>query len=498
MSLFNNKWILSLVIGVITFAVYSFKLPALFDGMDDQVLIVGNTAVQHPGTLREIFTKPFFVGGNYYRPGVLLSYMLEFKLFGLDAFFYSLTNIILHIINSLLVFVLAQYFTKGRISAFFVSLLFAVHPINWEAVAMISGRPILLCVLFFLAGLIAYLKSFSGKAVWYVAALFSFTLGLLCKEEMVIFPVILAVYEWLWGRGNKEQFRQTALRLWSYGALLAGYFVLRSLIHVAPISAWSNFSAVIKAVATFIWGLVVYLKTFLLPVDIYYDRSIKYIIDYADVRFGLAILVLIACVSWFCSKWYSLSRQVKFFLLWIVLTLLPVSQIIPINVQIGSASIPNHFFYLSSIAIFVITILALSKLYHRLNDNLILAPVCRVLFGTGIIFCMFITVKQNVIAAQPLGVFQQTLYYEPDNLRVRHGIALHYALNRQWSDAERQFRTVLRFDPSNIGARISLGRVLFEQKRCEEARDEFNKIQNAGPFQDVLNRNKQALGTCGE
>ena len=144
-----QKFLPIFILSAVTFFIYSFKLSAPFDSMDDQVLIVNNEAIVNFSQVKDILTGSFFPAGNYYRPGVLLSYLIEFHFFGLNAFFYNLDNILIHIFNVVLVFYLVERIWRERWISFLTALLFAVHPIHWEAVACVSGRPILLCGFFF-------------------------------------------------------------------------------------------------------------------------------------------------------------------------------------------------------------------------------------------------------------------------------------------------------------------------------------------------------------
>ena len=121
-----------------------------FKTADDLMTIVHNENIRHFSRLPEIFGSSFFGTSSYYRPLVAFSHMLEYHLFGLQAFFYYLTNLILHLASALTIFFLMRLFFSKAVQAFCIALLFAIHPIHWEAVSNISGRAILLCGFFYL------------------------------------------------------------------------------------------------------------------------------------------------------------------------------------------------------------------------------------------------------------------------------------------------------------------------------------------------------------
>ena len=143
------------LIVVLIFTAYSFVLSAPFKTMDDQVSIVDNENIKSFGNTGKIFKTAFFGDRSYYRPLVALSFMIEYHFFGLKPVFYYLTNIFLHCLNTLLVFFLVMRLLRDRPLTYGVTLLFAIHPIHWEAVANIPGRSILLSAFFYLSAFTA-------------------------------------------------------------------------------------------------------------------------------------------------------------------------------------------------------------------------------------------------------------------------------------------------------------------------------------------------------
>lgn len=145
---------------------------------DDGVVIVENTAIRNLDlqTLIRFFTdKEVFVHavGEVYRPLAILTYAIDYKLFGLDPFGYHLTNIILHTLNSILAFLVAsiiikpvtrntQYASRNTLPALFTGILFAVHPIHTEAVGWIKDRDDLLALFFFLIAFYLFVRSEVG------------------------------------------------------------------------------------------------------------------------------------------------------------------------------------------------------------------------------------------------------------------------------------------------------------------------------------------------
>lgn len=118
-------------------------IPSLLNGFAfDDLIHLGSPFVKNPDELLKIFLSPTYPG-NLYRPVLTLSYAITAKLFGLSPFVLHFDNIILHAANAVVVYgILRRYFSREI--AFWSAVIFAVHPLNSEAVANISGRSELL------------------------------------------------------------------------------------------------------------------------------------------------------------------------------------------------------------------------------------------------------------------------------------------------------------------------------------------------------------------
>lgn len=111
--------------------------------------------------LSECWQRPYWRKGmsiGQYRPLTVASFLMNTRLFGMSSPAFRIINLLLHTLIALLVFKLAMVLRLGKLSAFFASLLYAVHPLLSEAVIPTSGRAELLCLIFILAGLIFYIK----------------------------------------------------------------------------------------------------------------------------------------------------------------------------------------------------------------------------------------------------------------------------------------------------------------------------------------------------
>ena len=185
-----------IIIFIAVFIVYGTTINHSFTNWDDDINVLRNPYIQSISfnNLRYLFSHEFV---GMYVPFTMLSYHFNILLSGYNPFSFLLLNIILHLINSILVFKLANNFLKNPIYSLIVSLIFAVHPMNVEGVSWISARSNVLFSLFYLLALLQYLnyrKTRKTKQLIYTLGLF---LGsCFSKSAAVSFPLIIIAFDW--------------------------------------------------------------------------------------------------------------------------------------------------------------------------------------------------------------------------------------------------------------------------------------------------------------
>ncbi len=144
----------------------------------------------------KIFFSSFYVG--MYQPFATLCFAVIFKFFGLKALAYHLFSLLLHLINILLVYIIVKKLTEKAEIVFFVTLLFAVNPMQTEAVAWVSATSTLLYSMFFLMAANVYLSFIKSerKNKSYFISLIFFMFALLSKSAAVTLPLILLLFDY--------------------------------------------------------------------------------------------------------------------------------------------------------------------------------------------------------------------------------------------------------------------------------------------------------------
>jgi len=173
-----------------------------FINLDDNLYVYENEQVTKGlsfSFLRWAFTT--YLCGNW-NPLTWISHTLDVSVFGVDAGWHHLINVIFHLANSLLVFAVFRRMTGRHWASLVVAALFAVHPAHVESVAWVSERKDVLSTLFWLLTMLAYI-SYVRRRHWaiYVLTLLLFGLGLMAKPMLVTLPCALLLCDF-WPQGR--------------------------------------------------------------------------------------------------------------------------------------------------------------------------------------------------------------------------------------------------------------------------------------------------------
>lgn len=250
-----------------TFLLYSGALRNHFlIGWDDgeylsSPLINGEGPIDMPG----IFSS-FQLG--MYQPLSILSFALNYKISGTTAWPYILVNILLHLMNTLLVFRLTERWMKGWIPGIIAATLFAIHPMHVEAVAWISTRSSGLYSLFFLMGLLSwdkYLKRMQPKH--YMLALLFGLLALFSKSMAATFPLVLFLIDFIHKRAFKKKLIIEKLPFLAV-SLLFGIVAIKAAASFGHISGLETEYSLLQRCFLILYALGFYLIKFVFPLNL--------------------------------------------------------------------------------------------------------------------------------------------------------------------------------------------------------------------------------------
>lgn len=482
-----------LVFFVFGLLLYSLTLSSPFKTLDDYYAIIINPKIKDAKYIGEILTSSFFGDNSYYRPLVYLSFMAEYHLFKLKVFFYNFDNILLHILNAFAVFLILDKILKNRQISFSSAFLFLVHPIHVEGVSNIAGRSIVLCALFVLWGFyffLEYLENKKGGAWFLILSLVCYVLGLLSKEPAVILFLIVIAYLYLFKSQialNKSSQKLAAI---SFFVLTALYFIMRKTFGVTSVFHWISPEETVLGIITFLKAALTYIHVLIVPVDLYYDRSMVLFKSFMDPMLWFILLIWTAILFVFIKKYKEISRTDLFFILWFALSLLPVSQIIPIKISSDHISTADHFLYLPSIGFFAWIATRGQYLFNEWSKKgTVQIRTFRICLIGYMFFLMLTTLQLNIYSRNQMALFERSLKHNPDNSRVRNALGVAYGLVGEYKKSQESFEYVLKKEPWDVRARIGLGKVLGDQGKYWESILEYEKIEHAGMLEDIRKNN---------
>lgn len=263
------------LLAVITFGIYARVVGYDFINFDDDNYVTGNAMVQQ-GFSPEGLKYAFSITATkraYWHPLTWLSHMLDCQLFGLNAGLHHLINLLLHMLNSLLLFFVFRLMSGTFLPSALVALCFALHPLSVDSVAWISERKNVLSTLFWMLTMLAYIPYSRRPGVFnYLIVFFVFTLGLLAKPMLVTLPCVLLLMDF-WPLGRVRAFQVTA-----GNRTFSQITVAKLLLEKVPLIAASLTAILISSHSLKVMG--VFLNTAQVPMLIRIENAIVSYVKY--------------------------------------------------------------------------------------------------------------------------------------------------------------------------------------------------------------------------
>lgn len=322
--------------------------------LDDQIVITDNDFTKKgvDGISDILSTDSFqgyfgeqkdLVAGSRYRPLSIVTFALEFELFGLNSKVSHIVNILLYALLAVLIFrVLHLLFPPNRYSPWFMSvafigsLLYVLHPIHTEAVANIKGRDEIMTMLGAVASIYAVFRySFKGSKVWWISSALIFFLGLLSKENIITFMAVIPLCYLFF---TQFSLKHIATAMAPITVAVLAYIILRYQVIGYLLGGVEEIKDVMnnpffgmdagQKLATIFYTLGMYLKLLIFPHPLthdYYPYHIP-IMEWSDIASILSLLAYIALGIFALVKFRSRS-PLSFAVFYFILTLSIVSNL---------------------------------------------------------------------------------------------------------------------------------------------------------------------------
>ena len=453
---------------------------------DDPLYITGNGHVLDGLTWRNV--KWAFTAGyaSNWHPLTWLSHMTDVQLFGFSPSAYHLTNIIFHIADALLLFLLLRRLTGALYRSAFAAALFAIHPLHVESVAWIAERKDLLSTLFLLLTVWAYADYVRRSTLrrYAMVALF-LALGLMAKPMLVTLPVLLLFLDyWPLRRAIKsENTMETSAE--------PGMSLKQLVVEKLPLLGIAAISSVATVIAQREGGSLGAVSSF--PLGLRIANAVTSYLAYIEKTFwpaGLAAfypyprsispflvagaIVVLGGVTLFAVRNRSRHPYLLVGWLWYLTSLLPVIGI----VQVGSQSMADRYTYVPLIGIFMLIAWIVPDFVEDLPIAKFGLPVAAALV---IVSCSVAARAQVEVWRNDIALWQHTLAVTHDNFNAHNNLGVALGGQGKLEDADAHYREALRIAPDFAEAHYNLAGIRFQQGRPADALVEYREALHDRP-----------------
>lgn len=436
-SIFGSPFLWMAVIAIATFISYIPALDGQFTNWDDMVYIGGNPYITSLSAknISAIFSTNYM--GNYH-PLAMLSLAVDYQLSGLNPFVFHLSNILIHILNSILVLVVVKQLTKRLEIGVIAGLLFGVHALHVESVTWISERKDVLYAFFYLLSLSAYIRYVQKRDMkWLGIAFLMFLLSCLSKGQAVSLALSLFLV---------DIFME---RKWTDIKVLAEkipFLLLALVFGMVAINAQEGADATIMAnfpgrqrIAFASYGLVMYIVKLLFPVGLsaYYPYPIIGGVGEVPVMYWLCVLPALAFVAIVIFSWKR-SKPLFFGLAFFLANIALLLQLLPV----GRAIMADRYAYIPSIGYVFLA-------GYYLSDRKL--------------------IRIDKVAWAIVAVYTIVL------------MALTFERNKVWLNSDTLWSDVIEKNPRVPVAWYNRGNVKMDSLKYKEAIEDYNECLNVDP-----------------
>jgi len=451
-----------------TLAVYWQVFGFGFAGLDDTAYVANNPHVLGGLTSRSAAWAFQTTYQSNWHPLTWISLMADAKIGGGGAAAFHVTNVALHILNTILLFVFLRLATGHRWRSGAVALLFAIHPLHVESVAWITERKDVLSTAFWLLTMLAYLWYARRRSVWrYLVVVLSFALGLMAKPMLVTLPFVLLLMD-IWPLDRVKADVKGWWRRWSPLALeKTPMFVLAAASCVVTFRVQQHSGAVADfqflspgvRIANALVAYVSYITKMFWPLrlTVLYAHPGRTLPMSAVVGSALALVLATAVAITLTRK----KPYVAVGWLWYVLTLVPVIGL----VQVGSQGMADRYTYVPLIGLFVLLAWGVPDLVGRRYSQVSRRPVVA-LSALGALIAVALSVAAYVQVGywrDVTSLAKHAVEAYPESFTAHYLRAGAYSDRGDFRSAVEEYRKSLALNPNwgfvHFGLAVSLSRL---------------------------------------
>jgi len=411
--------------------------------------------------IKAAFTNTYV--GNY-APFHIISYALDYTLFGLNPTAFHAVNNILHGINAVMVMLLILRISGNLRLSVLSALVFALHPLQVESVAWVTERKNILSTTFALGSFLTYIH-FLMKKGWvpYAGSLLLFAAALLTKSSVVVIPVLLCLYIFLYDSRSVSRFAPTI----PFFILSAAASVAAVITQEADDISYIGGSPYATAL-TMVTVVVKYLRLFFFPVHLSPNYN-PAVYQHLTIPVVLSMIILTALIAVLWVK--RDNREVLFWAGWAVIPLLPVLQIIPMVTIMN-----DRYLYLPIIGLAPLTV----KIIGRVARNKIWLVIVLLLLMS------YQTYTRTKLWTAGPDLWLDAISHYPDNGNLYSSLGSLYQKLGQLDDSERAYQKALDLLPDDLEIHQQYGVLLLQMGKHREALIELQRVYDAGVRYELL------------
>lgn len=490
------KWVYAGIIAAVCILLYARAAGFDYTYADDDWLIKDNLTYNSDlSNIAQSFTR--ILGSSYYRPVLVITFILEAQIAGDNILFYHITNLLLHLGGSLLVFFVLRKMRYKNLMSLFFGLFFAVHPILTPAAVWISGRNDSLLTVFLLLTFLYWLKFYEEKSgrqwLFFGLNMLFYALALFSKEVGIIFPLIALAYYLLFFKKDFFNKKNIALII-GWGVISVVWLLMRqSTLSQLESEDTIGMEALIKNIPTF---SAIFGKIFL-PVKMNALSNFEPLSVYSGVA-ALGLLIAAIIISRKADK-----KRILFGAVWYLLFLLP-SLMVRIKYVDDFFDYAEHRAYLPMLGLIIILIELLKSYNVNFKNNIqktvggavLLILLVRSFIYSGVYSDRFdywtyfvkmypeksrgyYYLGRSYIAADDIAsaekVFQKGVSLNVESYKMLVDLATVYVKEENYEKAAEYARRALDIEPDEPTANFYYGKFLNESGRHGEAVPYFKK-----------------------
>ena len=483
---------------LLTGIIYRTSLKGSFLLYDDKENVVNNPMVRN----LSLATLPqFFYAEKLYMftPLTFLSYAIDYKIGGMDPYWFRFSNLLLHLLNIILVYMLAKKFLKKSVLALFVALIFAIHPMNVDSIGWISARSNILAGTFILLSLIFYFIYIEKSKYHFLAlSILAYLLSLLSKSSGVLLPFILFFLDYMVNRKCSSGNIIEKIPYFAFG-LIIGLITLFFRTDIGNTQSITSYS-IIERIFMVFYSLDGYIIKTILPVNLseIYAYPIKSA-GFLPILYYLSPIVFIAIpiLLIFLKKSKNLPKPVVPCILLFLLLILP-SQV----VLLEDGFMANRYGYIPLTGIFILLVIIMNWVVIRFRipkPGLVFMAIV-----PALLFSVYSYYRSQTWTTT-LTLFNPALSQSPRAAFAYNIRGMAKYSNKDFEGAVADYDEAIRINPDYAGCFYNRGIVFYNSRQNEEALKDYSTAIDLNPkfascydargilYMDVLQNDSLAL-----